>query len=67
MAGVCVIGNKQTLVVSAYLDINLNIRTDALINILEYRQDKRLGLIVAIDSVTKESVFILYLNCHASR
>ena len=47
--GVCVIGNKQTLIVSAYLDINLSIRTDGLIQILEYRQAKRLGLILAID------------------
>ena len=48
-AGICVIGNKQTLIVSAYLDINLNVRSDALINILEYRQEKRLGLILGVD------------------
>ena len=48
-AGVCVIGNKQTLIVITYLDINLNVRTDALINILEYRQEKWLGLILAAD------------------
>ena len=48
--GVCVIGNKQTLIVSAYVDINLNVKTEALINILEYRQEKRLGLILAVDS-----------------
>ena len=50
VAGVCVIGNKQTLIISAYLDINLSVRSDALIDILEYRQEKRLGLILAIDS-----------------
>ena len=49
-AGVCAIGNKQTLIVSAYLDINLNIRNEALIKILEYRQEKRLGLIIGMDS-----------------
>ena len=47
--GVCVIGNKQTLIVSAYLDINMTIKTEALINTLEYRQEKRLGLILAVD------------------
>ena len=45
--GVSVIGNKQTLSVSAYMDINQN---NALIKILEYRQLKRLGLILAMDS-----------------
>ena len=49
-AGVCVIGNKQTLIVSAYMDINYNIRSEALIKILECRQTKRLGLILAVDS-----------------
>ena len=43
--GVCVIGKKQTLVISAYMDINQNIRKDTLVNILDYRQAKRLGLI----------------------
>ena len=41
-AGVCVIGKKQTLIISAYLDINLSVRMDALIKVLEYRQGKRL-------------------------
>ena len=49
-AGVCVIGNKQTLIISAYLDIYTNVRTEAQIKVLEYQQDKRLGLILAIDS-----------------
>ena len=49
-AGVCVIGKKQTLIISAYLDINISVRTDALIKVLEYRQEKRLGLILAVDS-----------------
>ena len=49
-AGVCVIGNKQTLIVSAYLDINHNVRSDAIKNILEYKQVKCLGLILALDS-----------------
>ena len=48
--GVCVIGKKQTLVISAYMDIIQNIRKDTLVNILEYRQAKRLGLILAMDS-----------------
>ena len=38
--------NHQTLIVSAYMDINYSIRNEALTNILEYR----LGLILAIDS-----------------
>ena len=33
--GVCVIGKKQTLVISAYMDINQNIRKDTLVNILQ--------------------------------
>ena len=49
-AGVCVIGIKQTLIISVYMDINHNIRSEALINILEYRQSKHLGLIMAMDS-----------------
>ena len=57
-AGICVIGNKQTLVVSAYMDINLNIRTDALINILEYRQEKCLGLIIAADSNAHSTLWV---------
>ena len=56
-AGICVIGNRQTIVVSAYMDINLSIRTDALINILEYRQEKRLGLIIAMDSNAHSSLW----------
>ena len=40
----------KILVVSGYLDINHNVRSDALVNILEYRQSKRLGMILAIDS-----------------
>ena len=48
--GVCVIGSKQTLIISAYMDINRNIRNDDLLSILEYRQSKRLGLIMAMDS-----------------
>ena len=38
----CVIGNKQTLIIRAYRDINTNIRTETLV--LEYKQDKWLGL-----------------------
>ena len=48
-AGVCVIGNKQTMILSAYLDITRAVRYEALIKALEYRQEKRLGLILAID------------------
>ena len=48
--GGCVIGKKQTLVISAYMDINHNIRKYTLVDILEYRQEKRMGLIMAMDS-----------------
>ena len=49
-AGVCVIGKKQTLIISVYLDIHLNVRMDTLIKVLECRKEKRLGLILAVDS-----------------
>ena len=55
--GVSVIGNKQTLIVSAYMDINQSVRNDALIKILEYRQLKRLGLILAMDSNAHSSLW----------
>ena len=49
-AGVCVIGNKQTLVISAYQDINHSVRSEALTKLLDYRSEKRLGLLLATDS-----------------
>ena len=48
--GLGIIGNKQTLIISAYMDINHNIRTESFTKLLEYRQLMRLGLILAVDS-----------------
>ena len=49
-AAVCVIGKEQIIIISAYLVIDFNVRMDALIKVLEYRQEKRLGMILAADS-----------------
>ena len=39
VAGVCVMGKKQTIIISAYLNINLSVRTDALIKVQDKKKD----------------------------
>ena len=38
------------MILSSYLDINREVRYEAIIKVLEYRQEKRLGLILGLDS-----------------
>ena len=44
------------------MDIIYNIRTEALINILEYHQAKRLGLILAVDSNAHSTLWGMILT-----